>query len=127
MAENGHTNGTNGHAGPTNGFTNDNSHVEANPAIEAHNGNGHFEATPAVEATNGNGTVEEAPRPAFNGSTARPGHVASAGPPIPGPLGIESASLKGKIALVTGAGMSFLFSLSKQFSRVGFVMGIKLM
>jgi hypothetical protein len=25
---------------------------------------------------------------------------------IPGPLGLESASLKGKVALVTGAGMS---------------------
>jgi hypothetical protein len=33
-------------------------------------------------------------------------HVKSAGPPIPGPLGIESASLKGKVALVTGSGMS---------------------
>lgn len=121
MAENGHTNGT------TNGFTNGNGPVEAVPAIEALNGGGHFEAAPVFEATTGNGTVEEAPRPAFNGSTARPGHVASAGPPIPGPLGIESASLKGKIALVTGAGKLFLFLLSNPFSRVGFMMGIKLM
>lgn len=39
----------------------------------------------------------------FNGTT----HSSSAprpGPPIPGPLGLESASLKGKVALVTGAG-----------------------
>jgi hypothetical protein len=107
MAENGHTNGANGHAAATDGFTNDNGHA---PVIETLNGNGHVEPAPIVEATNGNDAVEETPRPAFNGSTARPGHVASAGPPIPGPLGIESASLKGKIALVTGAGKLFLFA-----------------
>ena len=40
----------------------------------------------------------------FSGSTHYTGPPRS-GPPIPGPLGIESASLKGKVALVTGAGM----------------------
>ena len=45
----------------------------------ASNGNGHS------TATNGRGQP-------------------TAGPPIPGPLGIEAASLKGKVALVTGSG-----------------------
>lgn len=51
--------------------------------------------TPAVEAP---------VTPSSNVATDGNGHVQN-GPPIPGPLGIESASLKGKVALVTGAGM----------------------
>jgi len=42
------------------------------------------------------------------------GH-ATADPPIPGPLGIEAASLKGKVALVTGSGI-VLFHLQSSIS-----------
>jgi len=38
-----------------------------------------------------------------NGTSNGRGH-ATASPPIPGPLGLEAASLKGKVALVTGSG-----------------------
>lgn len=57
-----------------------------------------------VAEPNGNGAVE--PTPAVVNTAGAGSRVRSAGPPIPGPLGIESASLKGKVALVTGAGMS---------------------
>lgn len=50
--------------------------------------------------------------PAVVNTAGAAAHVRSAGPPIPGPLGIESASLKGKVALVTGAGISSLRSNS---------------
>jgi hypothetical protein len=69
---------------------------------------------PAVETPAAEVPVVDAPAPdvpvapTFNGNTHSYGHNghARAGPPIPGPLGIESASLKGKVALVTGAGTS---------------------
>lgn len=59
-----------------------------------------------VPESNGNGHVEETPAQAVVNTAGAGAHVRSAGPPIPGPLGIESASLKGKVALVTGAGTS---------------------
>jgi succinyl-CoA synthetase alpha subunit len=68
------------------------------------------------EATNGSSApvdtpVVNAPAPAPEegeiaviSTAGAHSQVKSAGPPIPGPLGIESASLKGKVALVTGSG-----------------------
>jgi hypothetical protein len=55
--------------------------------------------SPSVEIYDANVTVTAG----FSGTTHSNGPARS-GPPIPGPLGIESASLKGKVALVTGAG-----------------------
>lgn len=52
----------------------------------------------------------------FSGTTHRNG-PARAGPPIPGPLGLESASLKGKVALVTGAGMFRSHLISLRFNH----------
>ena len=70
-------------------------------------------ATPAVETpsqvaateTIVDGPIASEPVPAAVDTAGAGSHVRSAGPPIPGPLGIESASLKGKVALVTGAGI----------------------
>jgi hypothetical protein len=52
--------------------------------------NGHTNGDATNGTTNGHSTAPEA------GKYTK----------IPGPLGIESASLKGKVALVTGAGLS---------------------
>jgi hypothetical protein len=81
--------------------------VEAAP-IEAH-------IDGPVAESNGNSAVE--PAPAVVNTAGAGSRVRSAGPPIPGPLGIESASLKGKVALVTGAGTLFLspFTSQKQY------------
>jgi len=59
---------------------------------------------------------------ASNGSTN--GHSngngsVSSGPAIPGPLGIESASLKGKIALVTGSGRGIGREMALEMGRRG--------
>lgn len=67
----------------TNGFSNGHSHVEAPMAIE----------TPATAESNGN---ESAATPAV----AAPLGIAD----VRGPLGLGSASLHGKVALVTGSG-----------------------
>lgn len=56
--------------------------------------------TPAQATETGNGS-------AVVNTAGAHAQVRSAGPPIPGPLGIESASLKGKVALVTGSGMEY--------------------
>jgi hypothetical protein len=66
--------------------------------------------TPAVEAPKEDAPVE-ASNDHSNGAVAPiiDGPVATPEPgrwtKVPGPLGIESASLKGKVALVTGAGL----------------------
>ena len=79
--------------GESNGHANGHSNGYSNGVANGHS-NGH--------ANGDNGHIEAA-----NGTT----NVHSAAPEagkytkIPGPLGIESASLKGKVALVTGAGM----------------------
>lgn len=54
--------------------------------------------SPTVEATNGKRAVEDNAAPA----TGKKGKYNA----IPGPLGLASASLEGKVALVTGAGKS---------------------
>jgi len=51
-----------------------------------------------------NGDSNGATNGSSNGSSNGNGHATTASPPIPGPLGIEAASLKGKVALVTGSG-----------------------
>jgi len=43
----------------------------------------------------------------------------STGPPIPGPLGIESASLRGKVALVTGSGRGIGREMALELGRRG--------
>ena len=87
------------------------------PSLEE-NTNGHAPvdtpaATPAVETPSqaaateniSDGPIASEPVPAIVNTAGAGSGVRSAGPPIPGPLGIESASLKGKVALVTGAGI----------------------
>lgn len=66
--------------------------------------NGHSNGT-----SNGNG---------FSGTTHHTGPP-RAGPPIPGPLGLESASLKGKVALVTGAGRGIGREMALELGRRG--------
>ena len=87
-ATNGHTNGEAPLNGHTNGHTN--GEVPLNGQTNGHT-NGH--AAPAVPEVS-------APAPA-NGSA----HVEPEITKVRGPLGLASASLAGKVALVTGSGM----------------------
>ena len=78
--------------GESNGHANGHSNGYSNGEANGHS-NGHANGDDAhVEAANGT----------TNGHSVAP--EAGRYTKIPGPLGIESASLKGKVALVTGAG-----------------------
>jgi hypothetical protein len=81
--------------GIANGHPNSDSNDYTNTSQSNGQSNGHINGdAPHVENANGN----------INGHSSDP--EAGKYTRIPGPLGIESASLKGKVALVTGAGMS---------------------
>lgn len=84
------SNGTNGNAHAANGSV----------------GTIDFETGTINGASNGHANGDAAPVEASNGTTNGHSTAPEAGKytKIPGPLGIESASLKGKVALVTGAG-----------------------
>jgi tetrahydroxynaphthalene reductase len=75
---------------------------------------------PVVEAPSAQIAAVEAPIASGSNETGQFKSDVQSGPPIPGPLGIDSASLKGKIALVTGAGMS---NCPRTPSRVQFLTG----
>jgi tetrahydroxynaphthalene reductase len=101
---------SNGH---TNGHSNGYSNIEANGHSNGH-ANGHSNGYSNIEAnghSNGHANGGDAQVDAANGATNDHSVAPEAGryTKIPGPLGIESASLKGKVALVTGAGTFFLF------------------
>jgi len=79
----------------------DSTNGHSNGASNDSNGN--------AASSNGNG---------FSGTTHYTGPPRS-GPPIPGPLGLESASLKGKVALVTGAGRGLGREMALELGRRG--------
>ena len=69
-----------------------------------HNITSFLNSTLSNKMTISNGDSNGAANGSSNGSSNGNGHATTTSPPIPGPLGIEAASLKGKVALVTGSG-----------------------
>jgi hypothetical protein len=100
------SNGTNGNAHAANGSVGT---IDFETGTINGDSNGH-----ANGHTNGHANGDAAHVETADGTTNNHSTAPEAGKytKIPGPLGIESASLKGKVALVTGAGTSFpIFSI----------------
>jgi tetrahydroxynaphthalene reductase len=95
-ATNGHTNGEAPLNGHTNGEAPLNGHTNGEAALNGQtNGHTNGHAAPAVPEVS-------APAPAPENGSA---HVEPEITRVRGPLGLASASLAGKVALVTGSGM----------------------
>lgn len=78
------------------------------------------------------GLVEDLPVSSSNGKGATAEHAADPAAAtkgkynaIPGPLGLASASLEGKVALVTGAGKHFLYYLFSSEFFLGWISGTR--
>ena len=89
--------------GNSNGNSNGESNGHSNGSAPAENSNGSSNGHSNGESNGHSDGSVPAETSSSNGHSAAP--EAGKYTKIPGPLGIESASLKGKVALVTGAGM----------------------